>query len=97
MDEGVIENTISILNEIPDYYVRKINPESINPTPYGTILIELFNTNQDFIIEISENDLSFYLEDNSNNSFVEGETSLESNELTDLHLEEFLNSFESFV
>ncbi len=61
MPEGVtFDNTIGFLSSIPEAYLFNLNPENIEPTPYGTFVLE-FSNNQNLIsVEIGKNKLGYF-------------------------------------
>lgn len=72
VEEIVVENTMYLLTNILDYELNRISEDSVIPTPYGTILVELITETTDFVIEISEDEISYYVEKEEEDLFIEG-------------------------
>lgn len=71
IDPQIIDHTESLLENLNDFNLNKIDEESILPTPYGTIIIEVTQSNTDIIIEIGSEEISYYVENSSQHSYTE--------------------------
>lgn len=77
ISEKITNQTMGFLSAIPSHLISKIDEDSIYPTPYGTILMELDINDSELSIEIGEDEISYYLEvDNT----IIGENVLELDE-----------------
>lgn len=60
ISQKVISNALQFLKTIDEPLINDIDPESLTPTPYGTIVIDIENKNDLLSIEIGESKIGFF-------------------------------------
>lgn len=73
-DENTFNNAICFLASLPDSYLFYLNTDDIEPTPYGTFVLDFSNKSDLISIEIGKNKVGFYTkflnETNSNSDGI---------------------------
>ncbi|MBO6828734.1 MAG: hypothetical protein JJ876_04150 [Muricauda sp.] len=94
IDQSVIFHSMAFLGSIPSHLISKLEEENIHPTPYGTILIEIENNNDELSIEIGQNEFSFYFEQNEH-LISESTIEFEDQDISPAIFEEILDLLEN--
>ncbi|MCB0629215.1 MAG: hypothetical protein R2824_04820 [Saprospiraceae bacterium] len=62
----VVANTVHFIEQIPKRYKDLLEDDSLTPTPYGTIVIDWYSSNNEdnFSVEIGDEEVGFFLKKN---------------------------------
>lgn len=90
----VVNNAINFLENLPESYKKILNLDEINITPYGTIVMEWYNSYNNFLsIEIGKTKLGFISNTpDGTNPFLES-TEFNPNEIDEKIFEIFIKIF----
>ncbi len=93
-NQNAINNAISFIKLLPSGYQKLLNVDEVNITPYGTIVLEWYSENNNFVsIEIGNSKIGFFSETPDGENPLEQSIEFISNEIPNKILPVFSKVF----